>query len=82
MNDGYYYVHGVSDDDSAEAADDDHEDDLWFILTQALTDADRESLRTLGLRYCDLWVRFWDHQMTLADGATAWAKPGAETASA
>ena len=81
-NDGYYYVHGVSDDDSAEAADDDHEDDLWFILTQALTDADRESLRTLGLRYCDLWVRFWDHQMTLADGATAWAKPGAETASA
>ena len=76
VNDGYYYVHGVSDDDSAEAADDDHEDDLWFILTQALTDADRESLRTLGLRYCDLWVRFWDHQMTLADGATAMGQAG------
>ncbi len=41
---GYYHVHGVSTDETAEAADDDHQDDLWFALAQAITPSDYESL--------------------------------------
>ncbi len=33
---GDYHVHGVSTDETAEAADDDHQDDLWFALAQPL----------------------------------------------
>jgi len=64
--DGYYYVHGVSDDETADAADDDHEDDLWYILTQAVTEDQYQRIRTISLRYCDLWVRFWDQQLKCA----------------
>lgn len=69
VDDGYYYVHGVSDDDTAEAADDDHEDDLWFILTQAITEDQFDHVRRISLEYCDLWVRFWDEQLVLAGAA-------------
>lgn len=44
---GYYHVHGVSTDETSEAADDDHEDDLWFALAQAITKDNYESLTTL-----------------------------------
>ncbi len=32
---GYYHVRRVSTDETSEVADDDHEDDLWFALTQS-----------------------------------------------
>lgn len=60
---GYYHVHGVSEDETAEAADDDHEEDLWFILMQACTEEDYVHLENLCLEYCDLWEKFWDIQM-------------------
>lgn len=60
---GYYHVHGVSTDEASEAADDDHEDDLWFALAQAITKDDYESLTTLCVEYCDLWSKFWDKQI-------------------
>ncbi|AJB48512.1 MULTISPECIES: hypothetical protein [Acinetobacter calcoaceticus/baumannii complex] len=60
---GYYHVHGVSEDKTAEAADDDHEEDLWFILRQACTEEDYIRLENLCLEYCDLWKKFWDVQM-------------------
>ncbi|ENP5932890.1 hypothetical protein ACDZ46_004011, partial [Acinetobacter baumannii] len=60
---GYYHVHGVSEDETAEAADDDHEEDLWFILMQACTEEDYTYLENLCLEYCDLWEKFWDVQM-------------------
>lgn len=63
---GYYYVHGVSDDETAEAADDDHEEDLWLILAQACTEADYSSIKQACLEYCNLWVSFWDKQMEIA----------------
>ncbi|MBC6801958.1 hypothetical protein CKK05_19815, partial [Acinetobacter baumannii] len=59
---GYYHVHGVSTDETSEAADDDHEDDLWFALAQAITKEDYESLTTLCMDYCALWNEFWDAQ--------------------
>lgn len=66
VSDGYYFVHGVSSDDSAEAADDDHENDLWLILTQALTPDQYTRIETLCLQYCGLWDRFWTFQMSRA----------------
>ncbi|AZC08386.1 hypothetical protein DKE48_015740 [Acinetobacter nosocomialis] len=60
---GYYHVHGVSTDETAEAADDDHQDDLWFALAQAITKDDYESLTKLCLDYCALWTEFWDAQI-------------------
>ena len=66
VSDGYYFVHGVSSDDSAEAADDDHENDLWLILTQALTPDQYTRIETLCLQYCQLWDRFWTFQMSRA----------------
>lgn len=68
VNDGYYYVHGVSEDETAEAADDDHENDLWLILTQALTPDQYQRVQLLCLRYCDLWEQFWTAQMEHALG--------------
>lgn len=63
VNDGYYFVHGISEDDSAEAADDDHENDLWLILTQALTPDQYQRVQQICMRYCDLWERFWTAQL-------------------
>ncbi|QER39862.1 hypothetical protein F2A31_09095 [Acinetobacter suaedae] len=64
VDSGYYYVHGVSHDASAEAADDDHEDDLWFVLAQACVESDYDLIHDLCLEYCDLWQRFWDEQIS------------------
>ncbi|ATZ67104.1 hypothetical protein GPS63_13765 [Acinetobacter haemolyticus] len=64
VDSGYYYVHGVSHDASAEAADDDHEDDLWFVLAQACVESDYDLIRDLCLEYCDLWQMFWDEQIS------------------
>lgn len=66
VGDGYYFVHGTSTDIDAEAADDDHENDLWLILTQALTPEQYGRIETLCLHYCDLWDRFWTFQMSKA----------------
>lgn len=62
---GYYNVHGTSEDESAEAADDDHEDDLWYVLAQAMTPNRQTEIRAQCLKYCDLWNEFWSLQMGL-----------------
>lgn len=62
---GYYFVHGVSSDAEAEAADDDHEEDLWLILAQACTEQDYDYITDACLKYCDLWSQFWDKQLEL-----------------
>ncbi|QNX11074.1 hypothetical protein IC789_06935 [Acinetobacter seifertii] len=64
---GYYHVHGVSTDETSEAADDDHEDDLWFALAQGITKDDYESLTKLCMEYCALWNEFWDAQIAYVD---------------
>jgi hypothetical protein len=71
VDDGYYFVHGVSEDVSAEAADDDHENDLWLALTQALTPEHYPRVQSLCLRYCDLWDQFWTAQLALMRPAAA-----------
>ncbi|MFC5740718.1 hypothetical protein [Dyella tabacisoli] len=69
VNNGYYFVHGISEDASSDAADDDHENDLWLILTQALTPDQYPRIQALCLRYCDLWAQFWSFQLTQAQMA-------------
>ncbi|MGB7086134.1 MAG: hypothetical protein WBD47_11320 [Phormidesmis sp.] len=62
---GYYRCHGTSDDTEADANDDAHEDDLWYVLMQALVPEKYELISDLCEQYCDLWVEFWDSQMDL-----------------
>lgn len=59
---GYYYVHGISSDNSTLAADDDHENDLWFTLIQACTPEIYGSIESMCMHYCDLWHHFWLYQ--------------------
>lgn len=59
---GYYFVHGTSDEESTNAADDDHEEDLWNALNQACVPGDYNMLRTAAFEYLDLWNDFWDKQ--------------------
>lgn len=66
VDQGYYHVHGASEDETADASDDAHEDDLWQLLIQALTEQDYLPIRTLCLEYCDLWEQFWDEQLRRA----------------
>lgn len=63
VNNGYYFVHGTSDQEDTKAYDDDHKDDLWFILTQAFTEDDYNFIEKKCLKYCDLWREFWDYQI-------------------
>lgn len=58
---GYYYVHGTSTDESLSAADDDHENDLWLLLQQAMRQDEMPRIEEMCLSYCDLWMEFWRH---------------------
>lgn len=62
VDQGYYHVHGTSLDPSNDAADDDHENDLWYILAQACEEDDYKFITKVCLEYCDLWQEFWDRQ--------------------
>lgn len=66
---GYYHVHGTSGQEGVDAHDDDHEDDLWAALTQALTPNDFARIEQIVLAYLDLWTRFWDHQQSSQERA-------------
>jgi hypothetical protein len=69
VNDGYYFVHGVTSDNTAEAADDDHAEDLWQLLTQAVMTTDYESIFGKCRQYTDLWASFWDQQLIFIEQA-------------
>lgn len=61
---GYYLNHGASNDVQAEADDDTHEDDLWYVLMQAISPDEHERIADLCECYSDLWVNFWNTQMS------------------
>ena len=56
---GYYQVHGVSDDEENNACDDFHQNDLWLILAQGAGGFDKQSLKTNTQEFIDLWDAFW-----------------------
>ncbi|HKJ87933.1 MAG TPA: hypothetical protein VKA48_05445 [Gammaproteobacteria bacterium] len=62
---GYYDFHGTSDEEDWNAYDDDHEDDLWYILMQSLTPGQYQQVRAKAHHYLGLWAQFWDEQMKL-----------------
>lgn len=62
VQEGYYNVHGSTSDITANAADDEHQDDLWYALIQACTPAEHNEIEKICLQYCDLWNEFWNHQ--------------------
>lgn len=63
---GYYHVHGITSDGATDAADDDHENDLWQALMQACVPEDYDLLRESCLKYCDLWNEFWNYQLSMS----------------
>ena len=65
VSSGYYACHGSNEDLLADARDDDHANDLWYVLTQALTPQRYDEIEKLVQEYCDLWVKFWDAQTSL-----------------
>ena len=62
---GYYNVHGTTYDKETDGADDDHEDDLWASLNQALTSADYDEMEWVSSGYLALWNSFWHKQMAI-----------------
>jgi hypothetical protein len=64
---GYYLNHGASDDDRADANDDTHEDDLWYVLMQAISPHEYARIADLCECYSNLWVDFWNTQMSLLE---------------
>lgn len=71
VSEGYYHVHGTSTDESLSAADDDHENDLWLLLQQALTHEDFSRIENICLSYCDSWMDFWSYHSSEVDEKNA-----------
>tara|TARA_Y100001934_G_scaffold177149_1_gene209778 strand:+ start:5684 stop:6556 length:873 start_codon:yes stop_codon:yes gene_type:complete len=60
---GYYHVHGVSSDEDCDASDDDHEDDLWSALVQAVTRDEYKVVEESVSTYLILWDEFWNDRL-------------------
>lgn len=66
VSQGYYHVHGTTTDDDTEAADDDHQNDLWYAVIQACPPDKFWQLEKACLDYCNLWNEFWCVQLRQA----------------
>lgn len=64
---GYYACHGVVDESDKLANDDNHQDDIWALLTQSYMQDKQESYQQLIDDYLYLWQKFWKkmHEITL-----------------
>lgn len=57
---GYYACHGIAQQNgTALANDDNHEDDIWALLTQCYMQENDPHLMQLQAEYLQLWERFW-----------------------
>ena len=57
--DGYYACHGLVDDSEKLANDDNHEDDIWALMTQSYIDTQQNGYEQLLQEYLQLWQNFW-----------------------
>lgn len=57
--DGYYACHGLVDDSEKLANDDNHEDDIWALMTQSYMDTQQNNYEQLLQEYLQLWQNFW-----------------------
>ena len=62
---GYYACHGVVDHSEKLANDDNHEDDIWALLTQSYRSSQQHSYEQLLGQYLQLWQNFWSKMDTL-----------------
>lgn len=59
IKNGYYYVHGTTEENTKNASDDLHENDLWLLLTHSLHLSSVPTLKQAALVYCNYWDNFW-----------------------
>lgn len=64
VEEGYYQVHGVSEDEENDACDDFHQNDLWMILAQGAGGYDQQSLIKNTEKFINLWEQFWNQDFT------------------
>ena len=64
VEDGYYQVHGVSDDEENNACDDYHQNDLWLILAQGAGGYNRPQLLNNTMKFISLWEDFWSQDFS------------------
>lgn len=57
---GYYECHGVVGCGHSLANDDNHEDDIWMLLTQALDTSRADELSAITHEFLDIWHDFWE----------------------
>lgn len=57
---GYYECHGVVGCGHSLANDDNHEDDIWMLLTQALDTSRTDELSAITHEFLDIWHDFWE----------------------
>ena len=60
---GYYMVHGSSDDAETNAFDDDHQNDVLYILVHTAQPQQYAHIRSATMNFCALWDAFWHKQM-------------------
>lgn len=65
FSEGYYACHGIVDHSDKLANDDNHEDDIWALLTQSYQTQHRKDYQALVQEYLDLWMQFWQKMNTL-----------------
>lgn len=70
IEDGYYYVHGTTEEDSKNASDDLHENDLWLLLTHSLHLSSEPDLKQAALDYCNHWDDFWSKMSNFENNNT------------
>lgn len=58
---GYYACHGIAEADGSDtlANDDNHEDDIWALLTQCYVSENALHFQQLQTDYLALWDNFW-----------------------
>jgi len=64
VEEGYYQVHGVSDDEDNNACDDFHQNDLILILAQGAGGYDQQKLLKNTLAFIDLWEEFFNQDFS------------------
>jgi hypothetical protein len=62
VEDGYYMVHGSSEDATADAFDDDHQRDAFEILVCTIEPTQYAEIRAVAMNCCMLWDSFWHAQ--------------------
>lgn len=64
---GYYACHGIADGSSQHLANDDnHEDDIWALLTQCFASEHRQHYQQMQMQYLELWNDFWSRMHKMA----------------